>query len=124
MVKVKKTKVISMLGTLGLTAGALSGCGAEPDDDDLVKVVDSEGKTVYIDEDELEDDDVSAMFIPFVMWNGKNHTGLKSSSGYKGKTYTSLPSSSKSSSSSSSSKSSTSGGKSGLGGSKGGSSGG
>lgn len=88
--KMKKKQVLATLGALGLTAGVLAGCGQ--DDDEYVKVVDSEGNTVFIEEDEYESN--SGMFILYTAWNGNNHSKLKSSKSYSGKTYSSKPSAS------------------------------
>lgn len=118
--KMDKKKVIATIGALGLTAGVLAGCGQKQDDDDYVKVVNSQGETVYISEDELEDmgydDDnhsYGGMFILFSHWNGSNNKGLHSSKGFKGSTFKSKPSvSSGAKSGSGVGKSSTSGGKS------------
>lgn len=82
--KVNKLKVMSMVGALGLTAGVLAGCGAEEEQEEYVKVVDKDGNTVYVEEDELDEDGHSAFFVPFYMWNGSNHTSLKPASGFKG----------------------------------------
>jgi hypothetical protein len=93
--KMDKKKVIATIGALGLTAGVLAGCGqSQQEEDEYVKVVNSEGETMYIEEDEFENagGDGGGMFILFSSWNGSNHSKLKSSSGYKGKTFTSKPS--------------------------------
>lgn len=85
--KMEKMKVISILGAIGLTAGALAGCAEE--EEEYIKVVDSEGKTVYIEEDEYESN--SSMFMLFGLWNGSNHSKLKPSSGFTGKVSSSKP---------------------------------
>lgn len=94
--KMNKKKFISTIGALGLTAGVLAGCGGQQaQDDEYVKVVNSEGDTVYVDEEEYEENQSNGgggMFILFSSWNGSNHSGLKSSKGFKGKTFTSKPS--------------------------------
>lgn len=96
--KMSKKQVMATIGALGLTAGVLSGCSGqqESDSDETVKVVDSEGNTVYIDEDEFEDQEQGGngmmMFMLFSSWNGNNHSKLKSSKGFAGKTYSSKPS--------------------------------
>jgi len=95
--KMSKKQVMATIGALGLTAGVLAGCSGqqESDSDDTVKVVDSEGNTVYIDEDEFEDQQDGngmMMFMLFSSWNGNNHSKLKTSKGFKGKTYSSKPS--------------------------------
>jgi hypothetical protein len=115
-----KKKVMAMIGALGLTAGVLAGCGQAQDDDDYIKVVDSNGQTVYISEDELEDlgydDDTHSyggMFLLYSHWNGHNNTRLKPHTSFKGRIYSSKPSvSSAKSSGSGIGKSSTSSGKS------------
>lgn len=98
--KMNKMKVMSTIGALGLTASVLAGCGAEveQEDDDYVKVVNSEGETMYIDEDEFEEANNGGggmgMFLLFSSWNGNNHSGLKSSKGYKGSSFKTKPSTS------------------------------
>lgn len=93
--KMNKKKVISTIGALGLTAGVLAGCGGQQaQEDEYVKVVNSEGETMYVEEEEYEASENNGgggMFILFSSWNGSNHSGLKASSGYKGKTFTSKP---------------------------------
>lgn len=92
--KMNKLKVMSVIGALGLTAGVLTACGGQQDDnDDYVKVVDSQGQTLYIPEDEFEDNDNTGMFILFSSWNGHNHSRLKPSKSYSGFKSTSKPSS-------------------------------
>lgn len=102
--KMNKKKVVATIGALGLTAGVLAGCGGqkEQDDDDYVKVVNSEGETVFIEEDDYEEANHNGvgMFILFSAWNGNNHSKLKSSSKYKGKTHSKNPSVSRASKSS------------------------
>lgn len=94
--KMNKLKVMSTIGALGLTAGVLAGCTdvEQEQDDDFVKVVNSEGETMYIDEDEFEETggNGGGMFLLFASWNGNNHSGLKSSKGFKGSTFKSKPS--------------------------------
>lgn len=91
--KVSKMKVVSIIGSLGLTASVLTGCSSTPTSNkEYMKVVDSNGKTRYIDKDDYDRDKNHSMFIPYNSWNGSNHTGLKSSSSFKGKVYTSKPS--------------------------------
>lgn len=87
--KMNKKKVMSTIGALGLTAGVLAGCGQSQEEDEYVKVVNSEGETVYISEDEYESN--SSFFVLFTSWNGKNHSKLKPSSSYKGSTFKSKP---------------------------------
>ena len=93
--KMSKKQMMATIGALGLTAGALAGCSGQNtntlDDDDLVEVVNSEGETMYIEEDEFEDNGGvnGGMFMLMSGWNGSNHSNLKSSEGYKGSTYTS-----------------------------------
>lgn len=83
--KVNKMKIMSTIGALGLTAGVLAGCGsAEEENEEYVKAVDQEGNTVYVEEDAFDDDGNSMFFLPFFMWSGNNHSGLKPASGYKG----------------------------------------
>lgn len=92
--KVNKMKLMATIGALGLTAGVLGACGqSNDDDDDYVKVVDSEGKTVYVDEDEFEESGGSngGFFMLYSNWNGQNHSKLKPSTSFKGKTFTSKP---------------------------------
>jgi hypothetical protein len=87
-----KKKVMAMIGALGLTAGVLAGCGQSQDDDDeYVKVVDSEGNVRYVEEDEFENGG-GAFFILYSSWNGNNHSSLKPASGFKGKTFSNKPS--------------------------------
>lgn len=91
--KVNKLKLMSTIGALGLTAGVLAGCGQKDNDDDYVKVVNSQGETVYISQDDYDDAGGShgGMFILFSSWNGHNHSKLKPASGFHGKTYKSKP---------------------------------
>lgn len=93
--KTNKLKVMSIIGALGLTAGVLTGCASEQEDE-YVKVVDSEGQTFYIPEDEFENagGDGGGMFILFSNWNGSNHGKLKPSKSYSGAKSISKPSSS------------------------------
>jgi hypothetical protein len=118
--KMKKKQVMATIGALGLTAGVLAGCGGQSqEEDDYVKVVNSEGETVYISEDEFEDagGNDGGMFMMFAMWNGNNHSKLKSSKGFKGSTFKSKPTTTSGAKSGSGiGKSSTSGKSSGFGG--------
>lgn len=78
--KVDKKKVIATIGALGLTAGVLAGCA--DDDDKYVKVVDSDGKVHYIEEDDYQSSG-GGFFILYSSWNGHNHSKLHSYSKYK-----------------------------------------
>lgn len=98
--KMNKMKLASALGAIGLSLGVLGACAQEEEvvdmseqktvpDKDYKKVVNSEGETVYVEEDEYEDN--HAMFIPFSAWNGSNHANLTSSSGFKGSVSKTMP---------------------------------
>lgn len=94
--RTERHQIVAALAAIGLSTTVLAGCTVSDqvveEEEEYVKVVDSEGNTVYIEEDEYERSGGSGMFfIPFAMWNGSNHSALKAKSGFTGKTFATPP---------------------------------